>query len=304
MSLPYAELHAHSCYSVLDGLPTPEEYVVRAKELDLNAMAITDHGSNAGHRELYDAGVKHDMKIILGQEMYFNPTETGDTLSKARRDEGENAYNHMIVLAKNNEGLKNLNRMSEHAWKHDFYQKPRVAIDVLEKYKDGLIVTAACIGGVVGRAIMNNDLEGARDWAIQFKEIMGDDFYGEIHAEDDLIKPGYTKDMLDIMDDLDIKTIITSDCHFAKLEDLWIEESLLILNTNPKKATDIDMKKMEKMELLEKFNYLYPDRKMTFQEVQVYLSTAQEKRDKLLKLGLHREDVFYNTIEISDKIGG
>lgn len=64
------------------------------------------------------------------------------------------------------------------------------------------------------------------------------------------------------------------------------------------------MKKMEKMELLEKFNHLYPDRKMTFQEVQVYLSTAQEKRDKLLKLGLHREDVFYNTIEISDKIGG
>jgi len=301
--LPYAELHAHSCYSILDGLPTPEEYIVRAKELDLRGIAITDHGSNAGHREMYDAGVKHDMKIILGQEMYFNPTETGDTLSKARRDEGENAYHHMIVLAKNDNGLRNLNAMSAHAWKHDFYQKPRVAIDVLARFKDDLVVTAACVGGVVGRAIMNDDLEGAKNWAIQFKEIMGDDFYGEIHAEDDLIKPGYTKSMLDIMDELEIKTIITSDCHFAKLDDLWIEESLLILNTNPKKNPTAELNKMQQMELLEKFNYLYPDRKMSFQEVQVYLSTAQEKRDKLMQLGLDRPDVFYNTVEISDKIG-
>lgn len=303
MSLPYAEIHAHSCYSILDGLPSPEEYILRAKELDLNAMAITDHGSNAGHREMYDAGVKHGIKVILGQEMYFNPTETGDTLSKARRDEGENAYHHMIVLAKNDNGLRNLNAMSAHAWKHDFYQKPRVAIDVLADYKEDLIVTAACVGGVVGRAIMNDDLDAARNWAIQFKEIMGDDFYGEIHAEDDLIKPGYTRTMLEIMDSLDIKTVITSDCHFAKLDDLWIEESLLILNTNPKKNPEVELNKMQKMELLEKFNYLYPDRKMTFQEVQVYLSTAQEKHAKLLELGLDRPDVFYNTIEVSDKIG-
>ena len=303
MSLPYAELHAHSCYSILDGLPTPEEYILRAKELDLDAMAITDHGSNSGHREMYDAGVKHNVKVILGQEMYFNPTETGDTLSKARRDEGENAYHHMIVLAKNDNGLRNLNAMSAHAWKHDFYQKPRVAIDVLAQYKDDLIVTAACVGGVVGRAIMNDDLEGATNWAIQFKEIMGDDFYGEIHAEDDLIKPGYTKNMLDIMDSLNIKTVITSDCHFAKLDDLWIEESLLILNTNPKKNPTAELSKMQKMELLEKFNYLYPDRKMTFQEVQVYLSTTQEKHAKLLEIGLDRPDVFYNTAEVAEKIG-
>lgn len=303
MSIPYSELHAHSCYSILDGLPTPEEYILRAKELGLESIAITDHGSNAGHREMYDAGKDHDMKIILGQEMYFNPTETGDTLSKARRDEGENAYHHMIVLAKNDRGLRNLNAMSAHAWKHDFYQKPRVAIDVLSRFKSDLVVTAACVGGVVGRAIMNDDIEGARNWAIQFKEVMGEDFYGEIHAEDDLIKPGYTKTMLDIMDSLDIKTVITSDCHFAKLDDLWIEESLLILNTNPKKNPTAELSQMQKMELLEKFNYLYPDRKMTFEKVQVYLSTAQEKRAKLLQLGIEREDVFYNTLEVSDKIG-
>lgn len=302
MALPYSELHAHSAYSVLDGLPSPEEYVIRAKELGLESIALTDHGSNAGHREMYDAGVKHGVKIILGQEMYFNPTQTGDTLSKARREDGENAYHHMIVLAKNNEGLKNLNELSAHAWKKDFYQKPRVAFDVLAEHKEGLVVTAACVGGIIGRQIMNDDLDSAREWAARFKELLGDDFYGEIHPEDDLIKADYTKNMLEIMDDLEIKTIITSDCHYARPEDLWLEESVLILNTNPKKNTEVDASKLATMELLEKFNYLYPDRRMTFQEIQVYLSSAEEKRHRLLQLGIEREDVFYNTVELSDKI--
>lgn len=289
--------------SILDGLPSPEEYVIRAKELGLTAIAQTDHGSMCGHREMYDAGVKHDMKIILGQEAYFNPGEKGETLTKARRDAGENAYNHMIVLAKNDEGLKNLYRMSEIAWREDFYQKPRITLDLLDQYKDGLIVTAACVGGVVGRAIMNDDLATAKQWAIKFKEVMGEDFYGEIHDGDDLIKPGYTKSMLDIMDSLDIPTIITSDCHYANKDQLMMEESMLILNTNPKKNPDADITKAQTMDLLERFNYLYPDRRMSFQEVQVYLSSAEEKRHNLLKFGIEREDVFVNTVKVAEKIG-
>lgn len=304
MNIPYSELHAHSCYSVLDGLPTPEEYVIRAKELGLKSMAITDHGTLAGHRDMYKAGIKHDMKIILGVEAYFNPGEVGEKLSKARRDEGENAYHHVILLAKNDNGLRNLNLMSAEAWRTDFYQKPRVAMELLDRYKEDIIVSAACVGGVIGRSIMNDDLEAARDWAIKFKEVMGDDFYGEIHDSDDLIKPGYTKAMLEIMDSLDIPTIITSDCHYAREEDLWLEEALLILNTNPKKNPEYDGSKAQTMSMLEKFNYLYPERRMTFQEVQVYLSSAQTKREKLLRWGIEREDVFHNTVEISEKIGG
>lgn len=305
--MKYAELHCHQEQgSILDGSSTSEDYCIRAKELGIEALAITDHSSLAGIRNHFDTCVKYDIKAICGVEAHLATGSRHEKISAGKRQDGEdsNAYYHLILLAKNNNGLKNLYAMEREAWVSGFYGKPRIDMDLLDDYGSDIIVTSACVSGPIARNLINQEEERAMEWFHNLHDRFADDFYMELQDHNEGISPGLNQRLLDIADKYNVKSIATRDCHHADPEKLWLQESVLILNTNPKKNKDLDLSAMPTGELLDKFNYLYPDRKMTFEQAEVCLMDAQYTYNKFLEQNIDRPDLITNTIEVSDKIGG
>ena len=296
----YVNLHTHTHYSVLDGLNSPAEYMRRAKELGMSALAVTDHGTLGSHREFQKAAKESGIKPILGAEMYFSETGRFDRRSKAKRSDGTNTYTHLIVLAQNENGLSNLRKINEEAWSSGFYSKPRMDFELLEEFGSDLIVLSACMGGIIPKCILNGDMDGAIKYAHRFKSILGDRFYLELQPHNPV---DLNKGLLHIADSMNIRPVVTSDCHYANPQDLWIEEAMLILSTNPKADHKADLSKSQKMDILERFNYLYPDRIMTFEKIEIYLRDAQDHLHGLAMQGIDRTDVVENTGLIAASIG-
>lgn len=300
--MSHTELHLHDYFSTLDGLNSPAEYMKRAKELGMTHMSQTNHGTLGGHREFQMAAKEAGIVPILGVEAYISPTDRFDRRAKTKRTDGTNAYNHLILLAQDEGGLKTLQRLNEIAWTEGFYNKPRIDMEVLEEHNSGLIVLSGCLNSMLCKAIEAGNYEGAVKTAERFKSILGDRFFIEVQGHN-------PKDMnyalLKIADDLGIPPVVTSDCHYARKEDLWIEEAMLILSTNAKKSKDseMDFSKSQKMDMLERFNYLYPDRTMTFQEIEIYLQSTEEHRAAFKKQGIDRVDIVENTNVIASRIG-
>lgn len=288
----------------MDGLDSPRTLVKHAKEIGLAGLSITDHGSLAGHREMLKAGIEEDFPVALGVEAYFSGTDDRfDRRSKAKRQEGEDVYNHLILIAKNDNGLQNLNRLMSKAWTESYYNKPMIDFNLLSDYGDDIVVSSACVSGLVARNLINDNEEKAVYWASRFRDRFGEDYYIELQDHNDDISPGLNHKLLKLADDLGIKPIITTDTHFAREEDRWIEDALLILNTNPKKAADIDYSKLATLDFMEKYNYLYPERSMTFEKIDVFLQTGQTLHQKMQTQGIDRTDIYTNTIEILSKLG-
>lgn len=294
------ELHLHDHYSFLDGLNTPEEYMARAKELGMTHLAQTNHGTLSGHRAFQRAAEGAGITPILGVEAYISPTDMYDRRTKAKREDGTDVYNHIILLAQNEAGLKTMNRLSEKAWTEGFYSKPRIDRDLLFDDNEGLIVLSGCLNGLVSKAIERGDMEQAIRIAREFKANLGDRFYIEVQGHNPVeINEG----LFHVADTVGIKPVTTSDCHYARKEDLWLEEAMLILSTKPKKAFDIDFSKAQKMEILDRYNYLYPDRKMTFQNIEIFLRDWQTHEDLYKASGFDRTDMLSNTMEVAERIG-
>lgn len=300
--MAYTELHLHDYYSTLDGLNSPEEYMKRAKELGMTHLAQTNHGTLGGHREFQKAAKDAGIVPILGVEAYISPTDRFDRRGKAKRADGTNAYNHLIVLAQDERGLKTLNKLNEIAWVEGFYNKPRIDMDALEEHNEGLIVLSGCLNSMVCKAIEAGNMDEAIKISERFKSILGDRFFMEVQAHNPV---EMNKALLDIADKLGILPVVTSDCHYARKEDLWIEEAMLILSTNPKKTkeSEFDFSKSQKMDILERFNYMYPDRMMTFEEIEIYLRSAEEQLNGFKAQGIEREDIVKNTELIASRIG-
>lgn len=297
----YTELHLHDYYSTLDGLNSPAEYFARAKELGMTHLAQTNHGTLGGHREFQEEAKKAGIIPILGVEAYISPTDRHDRRSKAKRTDGTSVYNHLIVLAQNEVGLTTLNTLNQKAWTEGFYNKPRIDLDLLEEYNEGLIVLSGCLNGLLCKALERNDMDDAMRTAHRLKVMLPGRFYIEIQGHN---PKEMNEGLLLIGDTLGIPVVVTSDCHYAKKEDLWIEEAMLILSTNPKMDRTTDFNKSQKMEILERFNYLYPDRFMTFEKIEIYLKNANDHRAQLAEQNIHREDLFTNTMEIANAIEG
>ncbi|QWT29951.1 DnaE-like DNA polymerase III alpha [Streptomyces phage TunaTartare] len=297
--MAYTELHLHDYYSTLDGLNSPEEYMQRAKELGMTHLAQTNHGTLLGHREFQKAAKSAGIVPILGVEAYISPTDRFDRRAKAKRTDGTNVYNHLIVLAQGETGLKTLQRLNEKAWTEGFYNKPRIDMELLEENNEGLIVLSGCLNSMLCKAIEAGNYEEAERIALDFKRILGDRFYIEVQAHNPV---KMNEALFKIADDNGIKPVVTSDCHYARKEDLWIEEAMLILSTNPKFSKEYDFSKSQKMDMLERFNYLYPDRTMTFEEIQIYLKSAEEQLNDFRNNGFDREDIVKNTEEIAQRI--
>jgi len=177
--MDFVHLHNHSDYSILDGAITVSRLVEKTAALGMPAVAITDHGNMFGAIEFYQKARKAGIKPIIGEEFYVAP---GSRFKKesVRADREDNAY-HLIVLAENIEGYRNLMKLSSIAYLEGFYYKPRIDMEVLEQYSGGLIVSSACIAGEIPQNILRGKLKEARELAGRYRELFGkDNFYLEL----------------------------------------------------------------------------------------------------------------------------
>ena len=214
-------LHVHTEYSALDGLATVEELVKKAKELDHNFIAITDHGNSSGLYEVAEMRNKYGLKILMGEEFYYqNP-------------EGIKHNGHLIVIAKNKQGLRNLFKLQAEA-QRNFYYKPRISLELLRSYNEGLIVTTACIANQIGQFILIGEDPLALNHIFELKNIFKDDFYVELQSSTnpDVIK--VNKKLIEFCINYGLKPIVTNDVHYAEKEDYNIHEVLLCIQQKGK----------------------------------------------------------------------
>jgi DNA polymerase-3 subunit alpha len=295
----FTHLHVHSYYSLMDGLNSPAELVQAAKDAGQTAIAITDHGTLASHRDMQIAAKELGIKPILGVEAYISPTDRFDRSSKT--DKSIQAYNHIILLAKNQTGLDNIHTLQEIAWNEGFYHKPRIDREVLKEYAEGIIVLSGCLNGLISKCIEKGELSEAKIILKDFKKTFGEDFYIEVQSHN---PEEINSKLLELADELKIKAVATGDAHFAKGEDKVLEEAMLILSTNPKVDKDADFEMSRNMKnYLDRFNYLYPDRRISFQDYNLFIQTRSEIEEDFNKAGINRTDIYENTMEIADKVG-
>lgn len=295
----YVPLHVHTHYSQMDGVATPEEYVERAQENGMPAIAITDHGTLFGHRPFYRAAKAGGLKPILGVEGYITADRFDKRDKKERTTPLDLVYNHIVILAKNDQGLENLGRLNEISWNEGYYRKPRIDFEVLEKYREGLIVSSACMSGLINKAIEVDDYAAAKAHLQWFSDRFGDDFYVEVMPHN---TAGMNKALIDLADAAGHKIIVTPDCHHATVDQKVIQEIMLINNTHAKFEKDVTYEKSRKIEdPLKRLDYLYgEDRMMSFNKFDIHLLNGEEMH---IQMGADsREDMFANTFEIADKV--
>ncbi len=299
--MSYAGLHVHTHYSLFDGIATPQEYVDRAESLGMTALAITDHGSLSGHREMYRAAKEKNIKPILGVEGYI----TEDRFDHRDRDSREGpldlVYNHIVLLAKNQQGLENLNKLNEIAWTEGFYKKPRIDYEVLEKYKEGIIVTSGCLSGTVAKAVELGELAAAKAQVEWHKKVFGDDYYIEVMPHN---PAEINHQLLALADEFGVKPVVTPDCHHSDVGQKDIQEIKLILNTYSNKVQkDVTFDKSKKYDnLKDRLNYLYGERQISFDNFDIHLLSDEEMRAQMGSQGISREDIYENTQEIANKV--
>lgn len=221
----YVPLHVHTEYSLLDGATRVKELLKHAKDNNMPAVAITDHGVMYGAMELYRLAKEAGVKPVIGCEFYIID---GDIKDKEKK---QDMY-HLVLIAKNNEGYKNLVKLASIAHVDGFYYKPRINHELLEKYSNGLICLSACIGGEVPKLILKGFKEDAIEKAKYYKKLFGEDYYIEIqdHGLDEQKRTN--PDLIKIAKELDIELVITNDSHYTKREDAHWHDILLCLQTN------------------------------------------------------------------------
>jgi len=300
--MSYIGLHVHTHYSLFDGIATPEEYVNRASELGMSAIAITDHGSLTGHREFYRAAKEKGIKPILGVEGYITQDRFDQRDSKDRSEPLDLVYNHIVILAKNQQGLENLNKLNEIGWTEGYYKKPRIDYEVLEKYKEGLVVTSGCLSGTVAKAIETGEIAEAKRQIEWHKNAFGDDYYIEVMPHN---PAEINKQLLELADEFNVKAVVTPDCHHAHTGQKEIQELKLILNTYSNKVDKSSTYdgSLKHDNLMDKLDYLYgAERNITFRDFDIHLLSDEEMRSAMISQGIDREDIYQHTQEISDKV--
>jgi DNA polymerase-3 subunit alpha len=298
----YVGLHVHTHYSLFDGIATPEEYVDRAVELGMPAIAITDHGTLSGHRELHRIAKAKGIKPILGVEGYMCQ-DRFDTRDKSERDgDLDLVYNHIVLLAKNQIGLENLNKISEISWTEGYFKKPRFDFEVLEKYSEGIIVTSACPSSVLVKALENNEFAVAKKYIEWFKGVFNDDYYIEVMPHN---PAEINKQLIDLADEFSVKVVVTPDCHHSHTDQKEIQEFKLLLNTHVKIDKEHTFEKSKKQpDMMKRLDYLYgEDRQITFNKFDIHLLSYEEMKSAMEAQGIDRPDIYANTIEVADKVG-
>ncbi|MBI4084671.1 MAG: DNA polymerase III subunit alpha [Candidatus Levybacteria bacterium] len=226
--IDFVHLHNHSDYSLLDGLSKVNDMVKRAKELDMKALAITDHGSLYGAIKFYKACKETGIKPIIGCEIYVAKRSMLDKEAGVDKN-----YNHLILLAKNEKGYKNLLKIVTISWLDGYYYKPRTDLPLLEKYSDGLICLSACVNGFITDPLLQNQENVAEERALKLAKIYGEgNFYLELQKHIDvppqeIINPKLIK----LSKKLGLPLIATNDNHYLRKSDAEAQEALLCIQT-------------------------------------------------------------------------
>ena len=275
----FIHLHVHTYYSILDGQSPVEKLVDKAVANGMRGMAITDHGNMFGVKELYNycnkingklkEQGKEPFKPIFGCEMYVARRTKADRV----REKGDAGGYHLIVLAKNYHGYKNLIKLVSRAWVDGFYSKPRTDRADLEKYHEDLIVCSACIAGEVPAKILKGDIPGAREAIEWYKSIFGDDYYLELqrhevkdpnqraNRETFPLQQRANKEILKLAKEYGIKVVCTNDCHFVDQENAEAHDHLLCLSTGKElnDPTRMLYSKQEWFKTREEMNEIFAD---------------------------------------------
>ena len=275
----FIHLHVHTYYSILDGQSPVEKLVDKAVANGMRGMAITDHGNMFGVKELYNycnkingklkEQGKEPFKPIFGCEMYVARRTKADRV----KEKGDAGGYHLIVLAKNYHGYKNLIKLVSRAWVDGFYSKPRTDRADLEKYHEDLIICSACIAGEVPAKILKGDIPGAREAIEWYKSIFGDDYYLELqrhevkdpnqraNRETFPLQQRANKELIKLAKEYGIKVVCTNDCHFVDQENAEAHDHLLCLSTGKElnDPTRMLYSKQEWFKTREEMNEIFAD---------------------------------------------
>ena len=278
-SSDFVHLHNHTQYSLLDGLTKVPALIDFVKEHGMEAVAITDHGTLSGAIEFYKSANASGIKPIIGMETYVAPRKHTD-----RDPSKDKTPFHLILLATNNEGYKNLMKLSTIANLEGFYYKPRIDHELLEKHNEGLIVLSGCIGGEVGDALRNEQYEQAKKIASWYKSVFGDRYYLEVqdhgHPEhtsawDEQVK--VTDLTFKLAQELKIECAVTSDAHYLRHKDQEAHEILLCVQTG---------------------SFLSDEKRMSLKDFELHVT---EPQDIIKRWGKTHPQVVRNTKKIADR---
>ncbi|MCM8804349.1 MAG: DNA polymerase III subunit alpha [Candidatus Omnitrophica bacterium] len=269
----FVHLHLHTEYSLLDGMCRIEQVTKIANRMGMSSLSITDHGTMAGAIKFYTTCIENGIKPIIGSEMYIAPKTRFDK----KNIENRISSFHITLLAKNNNGYKNLMKLSSLSYLEGFYYRPRIDKEILAKYSNGLIGLSGCLHGEINWYLKNDDFQKAFEIAGIYSEIFGkDNFYLELMylglEEEKKIIP----QMLELSKKIGIKVVATNDCHYLNKEDSFAHEVLLCIQTS------------SKIEDQDRFK---------FQTNQIYFKSPEE----MIKLFTDIPESIDTTIEISEK---
>lgn len=270
--MKFTHLHVHTQYSLLDGSAKISELVPRAKELGMDALAITDHGAMYGVIEFYKTCKSHGIKPIIGCEVYVAP----DSRFDREVVKGENRYYHLVLLAKNDLGYHNLCKIVTRGYTEGYYYKPRVDMEVLEQYHEGLIALSACLAGEVATDLRQEQYEAAKKAALRHLEIFGEGNY-YLEMQDHGIPAQRTVNMgvMRLSKETGIPMVVTNDSHYIKAEDWEAHDILLCIQTG-KTVND--------------------ENRMRYEGGQYYLKSA----DEMEELFPYAKEALENTNKIAD----
>ncbi|MCT4597432.1 MAG: DNA polymerase III subunit alpha [Vallitalea sp.] len=270
--LQFTHLHVHTEYSLLDGSSKIKELIAKTKELGMDSIAITDHGVMYGVIDFYRTAKDMGVKPIIGCEVYVAARNRKDKDSHL-----DSTYYHLVLLAENDTGYNNLMKLVSIAFIEGFYYKPRIDLEILEKYSEGIIGLSACLGGHVQSSILNVSYEKAKEVAIRYNNIFGHgNFYLELQDHGYNEQKKVNQELIRLSKETNIPLVATNDIHYTLKEDYLAHDILLCIQTN-KKVNDED--------------------RMRYKGGQFYLKSPQE----MYSLFPYAKEALQNTYEIAKR---
>lgn len=269
--MQFCHLHTHTEYSLLDGEASIKKLVARVKELGMDSCAITDHGSMYGVVDFYREAKAQGIHPVIGCEVYMAPRSRFDKVHDI-----DNKTSHLILLAENQKGYKNLIKLVSAGYIDGFYYKPRIDFEMLKEHSEGIIALSACIAGEVPKALLRGDYDEAKKIALKYAEVLGkDNYFLEIQDHGLSEQKRIIPDMLRLSEETGIGLVATNDIHYLKKEDAKYQDVLMCIQME-KKVDDPDRMKFE----TEEFYIKSPEEMMSLFE---YVPQAIENTEKIAK---------------------
>ena len=237
--MAFVHLHTHTEYSLLDGSNKITEYVARVKELGMNAAAITDHGVMYGVIDFYKECKKQGIRPILGCEVYVTPGSRFDR----ELSHGEDRYYHLVLLAENNTGYQNLIKIVSAGFVDGYYYKPRVDMEILQQYHEGIIALSACLAGEVPRFLQRGMYDEAKEIALKHQELFGkNNYFLELQSHGIDAQELVNQQLVRMSKETGIGLVCTNDIHYTYAEDAAPHDVLLCIQTGKKLADEDRMR--------------------------------------------------------------